>query len=473
MFATIDAGLGSNTDYRNYAINFMRAVRTIATANAGTTPTCNVISGPSGTMESNQMITVISNTSAGGWTVDESNTSYNLIGNTYNSSGASGSYPYSLNLYTDTGKNQYPYHMFTIRTNPSYSFGSSFNSYPHLAFYTGVSNTAVWGSGSYGGNYSSGIGTTSSLLTDVNNSWSNPSYQSNPAYHTCFNVSHMTWGGSYTNSIGENANLFYVAATSDYIIILNRGCGMVYSGKRTTQGWEDSYDDNPPVVGFQFNRWMYPQSIFGWQRVMTVNGGTPSAANISFHKYVGWDSVHATSWSNNSYNAVDPISGSPIYYGYANQIAPMYTSPTAVRIKYPNITAPAGSGLYNSPNMLFHSINHSVGYYSYNIYGSYPSTYRAVHYAPAVDTSSGALTPPAVPIVYSIYGMSFNPGGRLKGIYKSLSGPTSYCSSVATNRQQVTVNESGTNTTYMNINMFIGVSQYGNTYTDSFLIKVA
>jgi len=236
MFATIDAGLGSNTDYRNYAINFMRAVREIATANAGSTPTCNVISGPTGTMESNQMITVISNTVAGGWTVDEANTSYNLIGNTYNSSGASGSYPYSLNLYTDTGKNQYPYHMFTIRTNPSYSFGSSFTSYPHLAFYTGVSNSNVWGAGSYGGNYTSGIGTSSSLLNDNNNSWSSPSYNSTAAYYTNFNVTHMTWGSSYTNSLGENANLFYVAATSDYIIILNRGCGIVYSGKRTTQG---------------------------------------------------------------------------------------------------------------------------------------------------------------------------------------------------------------------------------------------
>jgi len=206
---------------------------------------------------------------------------------------------------------------------------------------------------------------------------------------------------------------------------------------------------------------------------MTVNGGTPSAANIAFHKHVSWGSVHSTQWSNNSYNATDPISGSPIYYGYSTSVSPMYVSPAAVRIKWPNITNPGPSGYYNCPNMLFHSINHSVGYYSYTMLGSYASSYPAVHYAPAVDTSSGALTPPAVPIVYSIYGQSFNPGGRLKGIYKSLSGPTSYCSSVATNRQQVTVNENGTNTTYMNINMFTGVYGYGNTYTDSFLIKVA
>lgn len=471
MFATIDAGLGSNTDYRNYAINFMRAVREIATANAGSTPTCNVISGPTGTMESNQMITVISNTVAGGWTVDEANTSYNLIGNTYNASGASGSYPYSLNLYTDTGKNQYPYHMFTIRTNPGYSFGSSFNSYPHLAFYTGVSNTAVWGSGSYGGNYSGGIGTSSSLLNDNGSLWYNPSYN----YSTMpFNIRHMTWGSDYaTQYIGENANLFYVAATSDYLIILSRGAGMIYTGKRTTQGWEDSYDDNPPVVGFCYGSPYRESSVFGWQRTMTINGGTPTAANIAFSKHI-ISSSHSSGWSNNAYHATEPVTGAPTYGG-GNSITIGYVDPTGVRVKYPNITNMVSSGYYAAPNMLFHSMSHTVLQQGYLIAGNYPGSYPAMLYAPAVDTSSGALTPPAVPIVYSIYGQSFNPGGRLKGIYKSLSGPTSYCSSVATNRQQVTVNESGTNTTYMNINMHVHTA-YGsaqNTYTDSFLIKVA
>ena len=92
-------------------------------------------------------------------------------------------------------------------------------------------------------------------------------------------------------------------------------------------------------------------------------------------------------------------------------------------------------------------------------------------YSTAVDTTTGSFTPPAVPIVFQIYGQTFNPGGRLKGIYKALSGPTSYCSSIASNRQSITVVENGANTTYMNINIHPWVNNYGNTYTDAFLIK--
>ena len=70
MLVKINPLLGANSDARCRAINLMRAVKAVANAAAGATPTCNVISGPSGTLEANQMITVIANTEAGGWAVD-------------------------------------------------------------------------------------------------------------------------------------------------------------------------------------------------------------------------------------------------------------------------------------------------------------------------------------------------------------------------------------------------------------------
>lgn len=468
MLAVINVGLGANTSYKNRTINFMRAIKAVVTAPAGSTPTCNVISNPAGSLEANQMITVLSNTVAGGWSVDTANGN---IGDTYSDSYSA---PYVLHLYTDSGKNQFPYRCFTIRTSPSYAFSSSFDSYPHLAFYNGVSNNTVFGTAPYNGNYVNGIANTSILMNDPRTSWSNYTIGSAATGSAPFNIAMVNYlNDNYSSYMPgtESINTFYVAATSEYIIIINRAIGMIYSGTRTTQPWEDLYDDNPPVVGISFTGGVVGagSSVYGWTRTLSGTGDN-LAANNAYSKNLAFN-THSSLYSNNSYHSIEPVTGIPMAGGAS--VGSMYGSAYQGRVGYTNISNTASNGWYNMPAPMFFSAVMgyvtTAGYIAGNQYNSYPT----MLYAPDTDNTTGALTPPAVPIVFQIFGASFNPGGRIKGLYKSLSGNTPYCYSIGSNRQIITVNEDGANTDYMLIHTHPGLFSYSNTMTDSFLVKVA
>lgn len=476
MLVTIDLTLGANTDHRNKTVNFMRAIMAVANSANGSTPTCNVISNPAGTLESNQMITVIANTIGGGWSIDLANTnaSNGNLGYLFYGSGGSNtysdsqSYPYYLHMYTDSGKNQYPYRCTTFRTNPNYAFNNSFSSYPLWALYSGIGNTSAWGTGSYDGNYTYGYTTTSSQMADCTNNWSDTSnlgwrFPSANNWQLYQNSTYNTYLGG-----GNAGGKFYMACTPEYMIIWHPGMWMFYNGTRTTQSWENQYDDNPPAVSFYWStRGDYPKTHWGWDRVMTINGGAPWAANTTLHKFTSTGVYSYASFANATYTATMPVVGGGNFSGGSSPTL-YWVNQYQNRIGYWNNHS-AHPYPY-TPVPLFYSMLFS---YQQTMITSYNSGQNSAQfYAPSIDSTTGQMSAPAIPIVHQLYGPVFNPGGRLKGIYKSMSGRTDFANSLAANEQEITVSEDGSNVAYMYTRLYAVVDQ-ANTYCDDFMIRKA
>lgn len=453
MLVKINPLLGANSDARCRTINVLRAIKAVATCAANTAPTCNVISGPSGTFEANQMITVISNTSAGGWSVDTNAD----IGNTYSDSYSS---PYNLHLYNDSGKGTYPYKAFTLRTNPSYAFNSSFTSYPVLTAYYGCSNTTVWNSGSYNANFSSGEDsymTTGTQLFDTQGNWS--SYLGSGSLGTyAQSTSYYQYPCMY------QAGEFYMAATSDYLIFLQPNSYFMYCGTRFTQGWEDDYSDNPPVVGLFMQRWNQPQSVWGWARVMNTSNTATSGPFKIRHKIHSFGDAPA-SYSNSNYHPLHPISGTNRYPGSSSSSS-QYGSREAARMF--NYQAGGTQYYYGHPSAMFFAYGHTQ--FNSHIYsGNWSSS--GAPYAPVYDSASGLLVPPAIPIIFQYYGTEFNPGGRLKGIYKSLSGANAFVGIYASTDQDFNVaNSTGGTEAHRIVALGLSASGIGGNI-DTFLIR--
>lgn len=453
MLVKINPTLGSNTDPRNRIYNIMRAVKAVATANAGTTPTCNVISGPTGTFEANQMITVIDNTEAGGWSVDASNTACGNIGDSYNSSLSN---TYLLNLYSDSGKATYPYKVFGLRTNPNYPFGSNFTYYPVMTAYYGCSNTTVWGKDSYAnGSYISGNSATTVMLYDPNGQWSQFSNTQlgSPSQSTSY----------YTTPLHYSHGEFYMAATSDYLIFSQANSYLMYCGVRETQGWEDSFSDNPPVVGFFYQRLNHPQTIMGFTKFLTTSNTTPTASNLAHMKIITFGDS-PSSWTNNSYHPYHIITGE----FRSTSVSYYYNTRSAVRMNaqyYSDIGQ-------NWPAPLFYGMSHS-DWHRQNSYLQGNWSQLGAVYAPVYDSATQTLVPPAIPIVYSYYGTRFNPGGRIKGLLKSLGGNLGYINQYASTDQDFNITINGNTEPYRTI--FVAGTTYGpNTQygmTDMFLIR--
>jgi hypothetical protein len=457
MFVKIDPTLGSNTDPRNRIYNIMRAVKAVATANAGTTPTCNVISGPTGTFEANQMITLIDNTEAGGWLVDASNTACGNIGDTYN---ASLSNTYLLNLYNDSGKATYPYKVFGLRTNPSYPFGSNFVNYPIMTVYYGCSNTYVWGQGSYSAsayssaNYTYHRSLTTTMLFDLNNSWTQigNTTTGSPVQSTSYYITPL----HYTH--GQ----FYMAATSDYLIFTQANSYLLYCGTRETQAWEDSFSDNPPVVGFFYQRLNQPQGVCSMHRFLNVANTSSNGAALYDHKIIDF-TTNQSSYTNNTANPHHTITGdmragsSPQYQWNTRQTARMngYTA----------------SPLYNAP--MFYGTGHAYWHQINNYYAGNWNQGGAP-YSPVYDSATQTMVPPAIPITLAYYGYYYTPGGRLKGILKSLSGTNTFISQYASTDQDFNITISGNTEPYRIVPVAptgTGASNTSTSWLDTFLIR--
>lgn len=454
MLVKINPLLGANSDARCRAINLMRAVKAVANAAAGATPTCNVISGPSGTLEANQMITVIANTEAGGWAVDTNAD----IGNTYTDSQSS---PYNLHLYNDSGKATYPYKAFTLRTNPSYPFNSQFTSYPVFSTYYGCSNTTVWNSGSYNANFGSSEGsymTTGWQVFDTQGQWSQMSSGNIGEYRqsTSYYQFPLMW------QTGE----FYMAATSDYLIFAQSNSYLLYCGTRFTQGWEDDYSDNPPVVSFCLGRWNTPQSVSGWLRYMNTSNTATAAPVRLQHKITTWGNNPA-SFSSNTEHPLHPISGTNRYPGSSSSSSQYGSRQHARMFGY----QPGGTQYgYQHPSSLFYFYGHTL-FNSHEYSGNWNS--GGAPYAPVYDTATSLLVPPAVPIIFQYYGTEFNPGGRLKGIYKSLSGSNSFIGIYASTDQDFNVaNSTGGSEAHRIVALGLGSSATAGPI-DTFLIRKA
>jgi hypothetical protein len=155
-----------------------------------------------------------------------------------------------------------------------------------------------------------------------------------------------------------------------------------FAGYRETQGWEDNFNDNPPVFGCSTNHVAgFPNSTFAWMRTLK-NDGTFNTAG----RY----------YANNAYGNYNSYGGGGYSTNYLTfQASNGGTSDTGTARMNGVVAGPLFSLTSQGSNIV---------------------------YAPAVDSSTGTLVPCAYPINIATYGNgTFSIGGALKGVYKSLS----------------------------------------------------
>jgi hypothetical protein len=405
MLCKINPTLGGATDEKARAINFLRAIQAICTAPAGstpsvasiTTPTANPVIGTAGSV--NVITEVISNTEAGGWTTSASTD----VTSNYNASYGS---PYTVDLYRDSGKATYPYRKLSFRAAPEYAF-TSYSTYPAIGVSYGY-NTATDATGNYT------LGTSWLNTTDggVTNRYR-------------FDVNFWNDQGG-TNGFKPSAGEWLIASTERYFIALSGGLGstgqpgmMMYVGLRTTNAWEDQYDDNPPLAS------------------VVYDGSS---------QFAGSSGSNASMWAR-TMQTTGVVNSLPAWYRIMNISSGSY----AAQIQAYGVNVDPLSG-YNAQGVGLGTIATHAEYYWGNemqvpmlpgTFGLMRSKHRVdtVMTGPVSDPVTGTLVPPAFPITFARYKQnSNNSGGNAIGLYKSLGGSDSFMQQYYTPGQTFVIN---------------------------------
>lgn len=401
MLVVIDPKSAS-TNEQVRAINLLRAVKTVATAAANSTPSCLAWTNSTGTTGA-EMITVIANAEAGGWSVGAQDTVPASGGFTTTTD------TYRMDLYVqNTGTATYPYHKFCMAAGDQYNstnlFSGDFTTYPNI----------IWW---YGAHTASNMGTSGAFWASTTEI---PSFR-------------QTKSSGFGNSQGHlmpNDGAFMMACTANYIHFVNlygtaytnaglsygtNGSGnwVVGNGYRDTQSWETSSSfaaSAPPVCSFavdcrtNYNSAGYP--AYAWAWMQSINA---SNTIVTSKKY-----VNTAFEASLSQGYINPVSGA--YGAPSGSTNDYYMSITACRTNGPD-TRGVRVTTYNSIALpLF-----TMSAHTYNGGGVQGSTIP-----PVWDSTTGALVPPAYPIIFSNACMTSTaprmaPGGPMKGIYKSLS----------------------------------------------------
>jgi hypothetical protein len=397
MLCRINATINT-TDLRAQAINFIRCIRAVCTAGAGTTPSVQPVTAPSTFGAGDCIVEVISNAEAGGWTESSTTTISSPFAGSQVTTAYSASYTgtYYVDLYNSaTGKTTYPYYKQTIGTSFTAAnfFGTaSYLTYPTIDWSTGF-HTATTLDGTYASgliaNGTGGVGHTCRNFTSNYAGASNATNYSNSGY-----------------AFKANAGEWLVASTSQYIIVIGSN-GIFYWGNRSNAQWENSYTNNPYAFAFSYNSNSSTSAT-------AVTTGTSSLNTVIAWNYTmdNTGTVSASpSWKQGNYNAansVDPIGGSGT-----------------------NTTGGAGYRIQ--------------GYETYNGFMAplMPFGLRSNSgqpmVGPSTDSSTGANVPPAYPIVAAhmgsalnnalanpVAGIASNTGMVLPGIYRSLAGSDAF-----------------------------------------------
>jgi len=409
MLCRIDATVGGATDEKARAINFLRALQAICTAPAGstpsvasiTTPTASPVIGTSGSVD--VIREVISNTEAGGWSVG----SVTNITSNYNASFGS---PYTLDLHRNSGKATYPFRKLTFRTNPYSLFSGSYSTYPFIAishgFDTSSSATTSYLSTLAAFDIPTSGGVVNRYRFDVN---------------VCNSDATAQTYAPFRPAAGE----WLIASTERYFIALSGALGgtgspgqMIYVGLRSTNAWEDQYDDNPPLASVVYDGGQYFNVSTGsnssmFARTLQTTGTVNSSPAWYRISNMASNSTQRD-FGNSGFSTlaigqdIDPLSG---YVGHFQNNNNNY-SQSRQYAEY--------ADFYYGNELQIPMLP---------IMGACRSKFRSnVHFIPmTVDPSTGIFTPPAWPLSISRNRQnSHNSGGQLFGIYKSAGGTDSY-----------------------------------------------
>jgi hypothetical protein len=424
---------GTVTDQKAIAINFLRAIQAITTAAANSTPSALSQTAPTASPSGTNIITeVISNAEGGGW----ANTANTNITSNYS---ATATFPYTLDLSRESGKSAYPFRKLSFRTNPTYNFNSSYDTYPNIMVSHGFNTTA-----NAGGSYLLG---TSRVMPTSGGIYTSNRFDVNMTDGTTTAYAYTPWAPGVLG--GE----WLVASTERYFILMSGGLaasgnfgpgGMMYVGLRTTQAWEDSYNDNPPIAsvcydasvnyvhgcGSNASVWMRTLSPSGtvnsnpfWYRMDCQSSVAQSAAAGT---YTGWDPL--TFFNSGTTTQYATIMGNPYYHWASDIQMPMCPS----------------AGVSNFKSKI-------------------RSTYGVT--GPTTDPVTGTFVPPAFPIVFAKNTLgATNAGGTAIGLYKSMSGSDTFLQQYYTPGQTFAVN----NEAY-----YPYVIGNNTLYRDMFLIRKA
>jgi len=327
----------------------------------------------------NNMINSIANTEGGGWSLDIHNTVSDfmtplLVGSLATSPSTVGTSQPILDLYnTATNKSLYPYQKISFLGMPSVAWASaSANTilmYHGAALGLGYANQTPGSTLSFNGGGVT-VGATQptgpSAMVNQKANYANNGWQLNDYYYT-------------------------LACNSQYMHIISNNF-IMSAGLRNGQVWEDNYSDNPLVYNFSVDTRFfassafYPSSLFAWMR--TISNTATFVAPAHYRNTV----TTATNLT-----SVNPVTGQVM-----------------------NLAVLSAGGAYDVGAMRF--TTPQSGIFHLNSHSSNTSWFF-VGYGPSYDSNTGLFIPCAHPItIASNKPGSYNSGGTVKGLYKSLSG---------------------------------------------------
>ena len=415
-------------------MNFLRCVTAIMTAASGTTTlTVNPFTNNTGTIDNtkNCIVSIDANTEAGGWTTSAS---HSIVNSGAFTSPTTTSQLYKADFYNASGKSAMPYNKVTFTNwvgSASNMFASQLSttlaagwaSLSGVIFVNGPSTTSDLTSANYA------VGSHAITSTAQTSTTLNPWIANNSSY-----AGSMTGVGLLTN----NTNCYYrMAVTSNYCILWEVpnnnsyasgysgtiGTGAIgtyvhpewsygslyYAGMRETQAWENALNHNPPWCAMQI--------------VHTTKASAQTSDQISAYMATMNDTGISSSTSQLYYSINN-------YSTYSNIVTGLNTTLLeTTQAGTQTITAATNAAINNGIKIpLFLNRDNSS------------TTYTNQFHMPVSDPNTGALVPPAIPIVVRRFATgSWNNGGALRGIYKSLSMPLSTMKLYFSNGQTFTI----------------------------------
>lgn len=420
----INTGADVNAAY----MNFLRCVRAICTAAAGTSSlTVNPFTNNTGTIDNtrNCIISIDSNTEAGGWT--ESTASNVIQSGSFTAIASASPGLYKFDAYNASNKGTYPYMKLSFHNSTMTSYSGStyaggamyggqytdFATYPFIRMTFGASTSTDWSGTSYVPsnsypNYSTQL-TSWTMNCFGSNSSNTPStghpafWSNNPTvnYRMAVTATYcIIWEVHTSNSYTNGYSNTFVTVPSQYGGSWSYG-SLMYGGLRETVLWENSRSDNPPWVTMELRHSTYTSQTAGASAPYAPNNfaaymatfddnGIPSAAASRFQVVNGYNSEYVFGGAGNPYTQSYQPGGSTNSQG----------------TQQPGLQTPLFWGREGATY---------IG----------TATPTAGHqYMPTVDAATGTGVPSAYPIVIRRQASgSWNPGGAIRGMYKSLGMP--------------------------------------------------
>lgn len=436
MFVRFNPTLGTSTAALR-AMNFMRVITAVCTSSAGSTPVVNPLTGANTYNNSIDLILeVIGNTEAGGWNTadpgEATGTGHNLPEATYADSGITGR-TYRADFWRDSGKIGNPFVKFTVLPQVQ----DTWNTYPFLDIIYGVHTDRrfnfVAGYAPSGGSGGGTATTARNMTATINNATGYAAHQIRP-----------NETGTNVGTALVNNQEWFLASTADYVIIIHPNFGITYLGTREMQPWEQIYSDNPPIFGFHcpVTRWNgttqsadghRPRKMMAWWRMLDGDGNIRPNPLLSFYQDITTVFTHP----HHSYNIENTTNANGAYARNCISVNPQYQQwSISDESSYNRIMGdPFGGPLFRVKGLQEAYTTVPVARAPYIS----PATARTAMevsygpvgptYPPMVDPVTGILVPPAYPVVpqmmitsNTVSQVHINQGGRLNGMFKSLSG---------------------------------------------------